>query len=70
VGYTSIVMKITTSRYDVAKHLRTPDEMVAYLEACFEEAEGDAAFMAKALRDIARCLAIPKHQASARSKEP
>lgn len=28
--------------------------MAAYLEACFEEADGDAAFIAKALGDIAR----------------
>ncbi|MBW2634410.1 MAG: putative addiction module antidote protein, partial [Deltaproteobacteria bacterium] len=34
--------------------LRTPVEMAAYLEACFEEADGDAAFIAKALGDIAR----------------
>jgi len=26
--------KTTTTRYDVAEHLRTPDEMAAYLEAC------------------------------------
>lgn len=45
--------KTTTTRYDVAEHLRTPEEMAAYLEACFEEAEGDAAFIAKALGDIA-----------------
>ena len=44
----------TTSRYDVAEHLRTPQEMAAYLEACLEEADGDAAFIAKALGDIAR----------------
>ena len=31
-----------------------PEEMAAYLEACFEEANGDAAFIAKALGDIAR----------------
>lgn len=43
-----------TSRYDVAEHLRTPEEMAAYLEACLEEADGDAAFVAKALGDIAR----------------
>lgn len=43
-----------TSRYDVAEHLRTPEEMAAYLEACLEEANGDAAFIAKALGDIAR----------------
>ena len=34
--------KTTTTRYDVAEHLRTPEEMAAYLEACFEEADGDA----------------------------
>jgi len=42
------------TRYDVADHLRTPEEMAAYLEACLEEAQGDAAFVAKALGDIAR----------------
>jgi probable addiction module antidote protein len=46
--------KTVTSRYDVAEHLRTPKEMAAYLEACLEEADGDAAFVAKALGDIAR----------------
>ncbi|MBW2677475.1 MAG: putative addiction module antidote protein [Deltaproteobacteria bacterium] len=46
--------KTITSQYDVAEHLRTPVEMAAYLEACFEEADGDAAFIAKALGDIAR----------------
>jgi probable addiction module antidote protein len=46
--------KTTTTRYDVADHLRTPEEMAAYLEACLDEAKGDAAFIAKALGDIAR----------------
>ena len=46
--------KTITTLYDVAEHLRTPEEMAAYLEACFEEAQGDAAFIAKALGDIAR----------------
>ena len=46
--------KTKTTRYDVAEHLRTPEEMAAYLEACFEEADGDAAFITKALGDIAR----------------
>lgn len=46
--------KTTTSRYDVAEHLRTPAEMAAYLEACLEEANGDAAVIAKAIGDIAR----------------
>lgn len=46
--------KTQTSTYDVAKHLRTPEEMALYLDACIEEADGDAAFIAKALGDIAR----------------
>jgi probable addiction module antidote protein len=46
--------KTSTSPYDVAAHLRSPDEMVAYLEACLEEPGVDAAFIAKALGDVAR----------------
>jgi probable addiction module antidote protein len=46
--------KTLTTRYDVAEHLRTPEEMAAYLEASIEDAGGDAAFVAKALGDIAR----------------
>jgi probable addiction module antidote protein len=46
--------KTKTTRYDVAEHLRTPEEMAAYLEASFEDAKGDASFVAKALGDIAR----------------
>ena len=46
--------KTITTKYDVAEHLRNPREMAAYLEACIEEADGDASFIAKALGDIAR----------------
>ena len=46
--------KTVTTKYDVSEHLRTPQEMAAYLEACIEEANGDAAFIAKALGNIAR----------------
>ena len=52
--------KTKTSRYDVAEHLRTPEEMAAYLEACMEEANGDAAFIAKALGDIARARGMAR----------
>ena len=45
---------LKTTKFDPSEHLRTPEEMAAYLEACFEEAGGDAAFIAKALGDIAR----------------
>lgn len=43
-----------TTTYDVAEHLRTPEDMAAYLEATLEESNGDAARVAKALGDIAR----------------
>jgi probable addiction module antidote protein len=46
--------KAASTRYDVAEHLRTQEEMAAYLEACLEEGNGDAHFIAKAPGDIAR----------------
>lgn len=46
--------KTKTYRYDTAEHLRTPEEMALYLEACLEDADGDAAFIAKALGNIAK----------------
>ena len=52
--------KMLTSPYDVAEHLRTPEEMAAYLDACLEEADGDAAFIANALGDIARAKGMSK----------
>ncbi len=47
-------METKTAPYDIAEFLETPEEMAAYLEACIQEADGDAAFIAKALGDIAR----------------
>jgi probable addiction module antidote protein len=46
--------KTKTSAYDVSEHLRTPEEMAAYLDAWLEEAPEDAAGIARALGDIAR----------------
>jgi len=46
--------KTKSTPYDVAEHLRTPEEMAAYLDAWLEEAPDDAAGIAKALGDIAR----------------
>ena len=48
------MMETKAAPYDVAEFLETPEEMAAYLEACIHESEGDAAFIAKALGDIAR----------------
>ena len=46
--------KTATKPYDTAEHLHTREDMAAYLEESIEEADGDAAFVAKALGDIAR----------------
>ena len=46
--------KTKATAYDVAEHLRTPEEMAAYLDAWFDEAPEDAAGIARALGDIAR----------------
>jgi probable addiction module antidote protein len=46
--------KVKTSNYDVAEHLRTPEEMAAYLDAWLEEAPDDVSGIARALGDIAR----------------
>jgi probable addiction module antidote protein len=43
-----------TTPYDVAEHLRTTEEIAAYLDAWLDEAPDDAAGIAKALGNIAR----------------
>jgi len=53
VGKTAAETTQTTA-YDVAEHLRTPEEMAAYLDAWLEEAPDDATGIARALGDIAR----------------
>ena len=45
---------VKVSTYDVAEHLRTPEEMAAYLDAWLEEAPDDISGIARALGDIAR----------------
>jgi probable addiction module antidote protein len=52
--------KTVTTKYDVAEHLRTPEEMAAYLEVCMDEANGDASLIAKALGDITRAKGMTK----------
>ena len=42
------------SPYDVSEHLRTPEEMAAYLDAWLDEAADDVSGIARALGDIAR----------------
>ena len=52
--------KLKTAPYDAAEHLRTPEEMALYLDACIAESDGDAAFIAKALGTIARAQGMAK----------
>ena len=42
-------MNTNTRAYDVSNYLRTPEEVAVYLDACIQEADGEAAFIAKAL---------------------
>nr|WP_227255247.1 hypothetical protein [Stenotrophomonas sp. MA5] len=52
----AVKKKSELEAFDVATHLRTPEEMAAYLDACIVESNGDSAFTAKTLGDIARAL--------------
>ena len=49
-----IPIQTKTTPYDVAEHLRTPEDMAAYLDAWLDEAPDDVAGIARALGDIAR----------------
>lgn len=52
--------KIKTRRWDSAEHLKTEQDIALYLEACFDEAGDDAAFIAKALGNVARARGMTK----------
>ena len=41
-------------KWDSAEHLKTEEDIALYFEACLQEAGDDAAFLAKALCNIAR----------------
>lgn len=47
-------MLTPVTRFDAAEYLKTPEDMVAYLDACFEEDAGDGKLIRAALNDIAR----------------
>jgi probable addiction module antidote protein len=51
-------MKTRTTLWDAAEHLKTKDDMAAYLACALEE--GDAALIAAALGDIARAQGMTK----------
>ena len=50
--------KIETFPYDVAEHLRTPEEMAAYLDAWLMDAPEDSAGIARALGQVARAAGM------------
>jgi probable addiction module antidote protein len=52
--------KLGIRKWDAADYLETPEDMAAYLEACIEEAGDDAAFIARALGDIARAKGMTR----------
>lgn len=47
-------MNIKLKKWDVVAHLQSEEQMVLYLEACFEEDPGDGSLIRAALGDIAR----------------
>ena len=47
-------------RFDAADFLKTPAEMAAYLDACFEEDAGDGVLIRAALNVIARALGMTR----------
>ncbi|MBF0199678.1 MAG: putative addiction module antidote protein [Planctomycetes bacterium] len=52
--------KVKISNFDIAEHLRTEEEMSAYLDACIEDSNNDAAFISKALGDIAKAKGMSR----------
>lgn len=51
-------MAIKLRKWDSAEHLKTEEDIQAYLQASIEESNGDAAFIAKALGNIAKAKGI------------
>lgn len=52
--------KIKVTNFDIAEHLRTEEDMAAYLDACIEESNNDASFISKALGDIAKAKGMSR----------
>lgn len=50
--------KTKLKQWDSATHLKTEEDMAQYLDACLQEAGSHAAFLAKALGNIARAKGL------------
>ncbi len=46
--------KTRTTSFDIAEHLRTPDDMAAYLDAMFDESGEEPRSIVRAIGDVAR----------------
>ena len=46
--------KIKTTRWEVLDHLKTDEDCRMFLEACFDEAGDDAAYITQAIGEVAR----------------
>lgn len=51
-------MTVALKRWDSAEYLQTEQDIQLYLAACFEEAGDDAAFIAKALGNVAKARSM------------
>ena len=51
-------MTVALKRWDSAEHLQTEQDIQLYLAACFDEAGDDAAFIAKALGNVAKARSM------------
>jgi probable addiction module antidote protein len=49
-------MALETTKFDIQKHLRTPEQRAAYLEAAFED--GDPTLITHALRDVVSAIGV------------
>ena len=50
--------QLTLRQWNSAEHLNTEEDRALYLEACLQEAGDDAAFIVKALGNIARAKGV------------
>ena len=50
----------TFSEWDAADHLRTPEDVRPYVQACTDEDPGDGSLIRAALNDVARGSATPR----------
>ena len=51
-------MAIELKEWNILDQLKTEEDIALYLEACFEEAEGDTAFIMQALQDAAKARSL------------